>query len=274
MLGTHQARRRAEIERPAFSRSRRCRVDWYSPVMAATPRSTASPATTSKSVKRRNVAERPKRADALTGKPDVRIFMSYSHHDAGAQAKLNRHLAPWRRDGVTVWYDENIEPGAALSTEIGRELRRAHIFVALFSPAYIDSHYCWDIEYKRAMSRRARKLMRVVAVVVKPCGWKQTRAAGFKLLPKDGIPPEGWSSSDAAYVNVAQGIGEVIKAVRRELTAKPAAAARAASKLTHKPKLKPTPPKATTGGPGQASAGALTGSGKQRPRNRKAQSKR
>jgi hypothetical protein len=33
--------------------------------------------------------------------------------------------------------------------------------------------------------RRARKQVRVIGVVVKPCGWKQTRAAGFKLLPAD-----------------------------------------------------------------------------------------
>jgi len=131
--------------------------------MAATPRSTVPAGTAGKSVKRRSTTNKPKRSAAFTSKPDVRIFMSYSHQDATAQAKLNTHLALWRRDGVTVWYDENIEPGAGLSTEIARELRRAHIFVALFSPACIDSHYCWDIEYKRAMSRRARKLMRVVA---------------------------------------------------------------------------------------------------------------
>lgn len=233
--------------------------------MAATPRTTA-PATAAKPVKRCSVSDKPKRTAAPTGKPEVRIFISYSHQDAAAQAKLNTHLAPWRRDGVTVWYDENIDPGAELKTEIARELRRAHIFVALFSPAYIDSHYCWDIEYKRAMSRRARKLMRVVAVVVKPCGWKQTRAAGFKLLPKNGIPPEAWSSSDAAYVNVAQGVGEVIKIVRRELTAKPVAPARAASKA----KFKSAAPKAMTGGPEKARAGSPTQSAKRRPRNRKA----
>ncbi|RYF22026.1 MAG: toll/interleukin-1 receptor domain-containing protein, partial [Oxalobacteraceae bacterium] len=123
--------------------------------MATTPRSTASAAKAAKPSKQRSAASKPKRLAALTGKPDIRIFMSYSHQDAAAQAKLNTHLAPWRRDSVTVWYDENIEPGAGLSTEIARELRRAHIFVALFSPAYLDSHYCWDIEYKRAMARRA-----------------------------------------------------------------------------------------------------------------------
>lgn len=222
--------------------ARRCRVERYSPVMTAKSRNTVPAA---KAAKGRNVADKPKRSAGGARKPDIRIFVSYSHHDAAAQAKLNTHLAPWQRDGVTVWYDENIEPGAGLDTEIARELRRAHIFVALFSPAYLASHYCWNIEYKRAMGRRERKLMRVVAVVVKPCSWKQTRAAGFKLLPRDGIPPERWSSSDAAFVNVAEGIGEVIKTVRRELEMKPAKPPRAMPKSGPKPKSGSKPSKAT-----------------------------
>jgi len=211
--------------------------------MAVKSRSIAPASTAASSAKGRKVADKLKRSAEGPGKPNIRIFVSYSHHDAAAQRKLNTHLAPWQRDGVTIWYDENIEPGAELDTEIARELRRAHIFVALFSPAYLASHYCWNIEYKRAMGRRERKLIRVVAVVVKPCAWKQTRAAGFKLLPKDGVPPERWSSSDAAFVNVAQGIGEVIKAVRRELAMKPAKPARATPKPRPKPKSGPKPPK-------------------------------
>jgi hypothetical protein len=190
------------------------------PIRKKPPKTTKSmPAAT------RPASKKPKASAKGNAKPEVRIFVSYSHQDVAAQQKLHTHLAPWRRDGASVWYDENIEPGAALGTEIARELRRAHIFVALFSPAYLDSNYCWNIEYRRAMGRRARKLMRVVAVVVKPCGWKQTPAAGFKLLPRDGIPPERWSSHDAAFVNAARGIGEVIAAVRRERAARPATTA-------------------------------------------------
>lgn len=229
----------------------RCCVHRYSPVMAVKPRKPALATKGTRPVKRRNAVDKRSRPAGVTGKPNVRIFISYSHHDAAAQAKLNTHLAPWRRDGVTVWYDENIEPGAELNAEIARELRQAHIFVALFSPAYLESNYCWDVEYKRAMGRRARKLMRVIAVVVKPCGWKQTRAAGFKLLPKDGLPPERWSSSDAAYLDAAQGIGAVIKAVRREMTAKPAGLDPAASKLTRKSKPKPASPKSAFGTSGK-----------------------
>lgn len=189
-------------------------------------------------------------ATKVDGNRDVRIFMSYSHQDAAAQARLDTHLAPWRRAGVTVWYDGNIDPGADLDTEIARKLREADIFVALFSPAYLASRYCWEVEYKRAMGRRARKLMRVVAVVVKPCAWKETRAAGFKLLPKDGLPPERWSSSDAAYLDAAQGIGTVIKAVRRELAGRPTPGPRTRGKSASgsKPDSKPSP---GTGKPGK-----------------------
>lgn len=204
----------------------------YNVVMVAGSPSAKS--TKPKPPARRSAAPAAKAEKTAAAKDGVRIFVSYSHRDASAQQKLHTHLAPWRRDGVTVWYDENIEPGAELGTDIARELRRAHIFVALFSPSYLDSNYCWNIEYKRAMSRRARKLLRVIAVVVKPCGWKQTPASGFKLLPRDGLPPERWSSLDAAFVDAARGIGEVIAAVRRELAVKAAPGATPA-KSTRKP---------------------------------------
>ncbi|MEC3950148.1 toll/interleukin-1 receptor domain-containing protein [Sphingobium sp. HWE2-09] len=170
-----------------------------------------------KSAPARRPATAASKGKPPSGKPEVRIFVSYSHKDEIAQQKLKTHLAPWRRDGVRVWTDNDMAAGASLGTDIARELRQAHIFVALFSPSYLDSNYCWNIEYRRAMGRRARKLMRVVAVIVKPCSWKHTSAAGFKLLPKDGVPPESWSSHDAAYVDAARGIGDLIATVRREL---------------------------------------------------------
>lgn len=219
----------------------------------------SKPKTQSKRVAPTGATERPVKKAEL---PEVRIFVSYSHKDAAAQEKLQTHLAPWKRNGVTVFVDENIEPGAQLDPEIARELRRAHIFVALFSPSYLDSNYCWNIEYKRAMDRRARKQVRVIGVVVKPCGWKHTRAAGFKLLPKDGREPERWSSSDAAYVNIAEGVGEVIKTVRREMAAATVNRARNVAKRT--PKVKPQTPKAATSG--KARVREPTKAAKARPR--------
>jgi hypothetical protein len=88
-----------------------------------------------------------------TGKPEVRIFVSYSHVDAAARTKLETHLAPLIKDGVRTWFDGRIDPGDALDASISRALRQAHILVALLSPEYISSRYC-QLGYDSAMARR------------------------------------------------------------------------------------------------------------------------
>lgn len=165
-------------------------------------------------------------------KPEIHIFVSYSHADAGARDKLQTHLAALMRDNVSVWFDVGMDAGDALDSGIARALRRAHILVALLSPDYLASRYCWNIEYRRAMNRRARGTMRVVAAVVRPCDWKATRAAGFKLLPRDGRPVIRWRSADDAFLNIAEGIRSVVKTLRREMTTAPV-----------KPSRTPTSPK-------------------------------
>ncbi|CAO4145511.1 hypothetical protein LPLAFNJD_LOCUS1959 [Methylorubrum aminovorans] len=195
-------------------------------------------------------------------KPEVRIFVSYSHRDADARARLETHLAPLKREGVTTWFDGDLNAGDKLDTEIARELRKAHVFVGLLSPDYLASNYCWRIEYKRAMGRRARGTMRVVAVVVRPCDWKSTPAAGFKLLPEDGKEVTRWRSADDAFLNVAQGIRRVVAAVRKDMAAtasQPAEKKRGAPKAARKPAAKrPATAKLKTSGTGTRTAGAST----------------
>lgn len=154
---------------------------------------------------------------APASKPEVRLFVSYSHKDEAARDKLDTHLAQLKREDVSTWFDGDLSAGEALDPNISRQLRRAHVFVALFSPDYLASKYCWEIEYKRAMARRARGTIRVVAVLVRPCDWRNTRAANFKLLPKDGRPASDWRPTDKAYLDAANGIREVVKAVRSKL---------------------------------------------------------
>ncbi|HEX7760124.1 MAG TPA: toll/interleukin-1 receptor domain-containing protein [Caulobacteraceae bacterium] len=158
---------------------------------------------------------------------EVRIFVSYSHVDSAVRDKLEVHLAALKRDGVVTWYDGDMQAGDALDTEIARALRQSHLFVALLSPEYLASHYCWKLEYQRAMGRRARGTLRVVAVVVRPCDWKATTASGFKLLPTDGKPVSRWRSQDQALLDVTQGIRKVVQAIRKETSAQEALAPRA-----------------------------------------------
>jgi len=220
-----------------------------------TKKPVAPPKATAASQPKPKVALQPK---ATSEKPEVRVFVSYSHRDADARARLETHLAPLKRDGVTTWFDGDLNAGDKLDTEISRALRNAHVFVGLLSPDYLASNYCWKIEYRRAMNRRANGTMQVVAVVVRPCDWKSTSAAGFKLLPEDGREVTRWRSADDAYLNVAQGIRRVVSTNRKELASKaitsPTRKRPAGPKAASKPAIKPQTPRS----PKTVIAGART----------------
>ena len=183
---------------------------------------------------------------------EVQIFVSYSHVDSAIRDKLEVHLAALKRDGVVTWYDGDMQAGDALDSEISRALRQSHLFVALLSPDYLASNYCWKLEYQRAMGRRARGALRVAAVVVRPCDWKATTAARFKLLPTDGKPVSRWRSQDQALLDVTQGIRRVVQAIRKEASTQEA--------------LPPSARAAKVGGPAGAPARLKRGSVRARKR--------
>ncbi len=214
------------------------------------------------SVPAKATAPKPKKAK-------VRIFVSYCHANAIQQAKLQIHLAQLKRDEVETWFDGDMEAGDRLNTEISRKLREADIFVALMSPEYIASHWC-QLEYRRAMGRRAKGSMRVVVVVVRPCAWKDTGASDLKVLPRDGRTVSDWRSMDHAFANVAEGIKGAVKAVRAALPpavpTRPAKATRSASALVAKKRL--VPAKGGRSAAPKASPGAGAAKGKRPERSR------
>ncbi len=142
----------------------------------------------------------------------VRVFVSYSHKDAGFRSKLEVHLAALKREGaVQTFFDGDIHPGANLDASIKRELREAGVFVALASPEYLNSDYCFVKEYQYALRRAGRKTMHVVVAVIRPCQWKHTRMGRYKALPEDGKEVTTWGNRDSAFEDIVTGVRRVVK---------------------------------------------------------------
>lgn len=213
-----------------------------------TVRARAKPTSSRASTPKATSSAKPRPVAPAT-KAEVRVFVSYSHADAGVQARLETHLAVLKRDGVTTWFDGDMLTGDALDREIARALRQAHIFVALVSSDYLNSRYC-QLEYRRAMGRRAKGLMRVAAVVVRPCDWKAASMAAFKLLPHDGRAVSDFRRADTALVGVVQALRALVKAVRSEAVRQaPVKSSKPRSPARQQTGRKPGSSKATGGNP-------------------------
>lgn len=148
----------------------------------------------------------------------IKIFFSYSHLDEKIMEGLHKHLKTLIRNQVIdTWYDRKIVPGNELNSEIMLELETADIVLLLMSSNFIDSEYCYNIEMSKALELNSENKLRVIPVILKPCGWIDTPIKSLKVLPKDGRPilDSFWESNDHAYQNVYDGIKQVIDDIKK-----------------------------------------------------------
>jgi hypothetical protein len=175
----------------------------------------------------------------------MKAFISYSHRDEPMLERLHTHLALLRREGgIADWYDRQIIAGGHIDREVSTQLESSQIFLALVSPDFLNSNYCYEKEMIRAIERHAGGEIVIVPIVLEPCDWLASPLKEFKAVPKDGKPISQWTNANAAWLEV---VTELRRLVTSMSTANPRVAQEksvstpeVASKLASKYRLKKT----------------------------------
>ena len=137
----------------------------------------------------------------------MKAFISYSHKDDTALERLHVHLKQLQRDGQMVsWTDEKITAGSKIDNAISKELLSSQLFLALVSPDYIFSNYCFEKEFTKALELQKEGKLIIVPIIVEPCDWLSTPLSTFKALPKDGKAVSEWNNPNTAYLDVVQNL--------------------------------------------------------------------
>jgi hypothetical protein len=148
-----------------------------------------------------------------------KVFISYSHRDEKALARLHTHLAMLRRENlVTAWYDREILAGGDIDREVSSNLRDSDLFLALVSPDFLESNYCYEREMENALERHENGTLRVIPIILEPCDWKSSPLGKLKALPKDGKPISLWTNENVAYLDVVTEIRRLIGTLERNQT--------------------------------------------------------
>lgn len=142
----------------------------------------------------------------------MKAFISYSHKDEDYLQKLQVTLAQVKRQGLLQdWTDHDIEAGDRFNQKIDKELDLSQLFIALVSPDYIASNYCYDKEFKQAQQLEMENKIKIVPIICRPCDWKNTPFSEFKAMPKDGKAMSDWQNEDSAFFNVIEMLRSLIK---------------------------------------------------------------
>ena len=171
----------------------------------------------------------------------AKLFTSYSHRDERALERLHTHLAMLKREGlIAAWHDRAILAGDNIDNQIDSHLAEGDIFLALVSPDFLDSKYCYEREMTTALKRHDEGTLRVIPIIQEPCDWTSSPLGQLRALPKDGKAISTWTNENVAYV-------DIVKELRRALAG-------------------PTPPHAAKSSPSQPQQATETAPRKYRVR--------
>ena len=167
----------------------------------------------------------------------AKVIISYAHEDARVLERLHKHLAVLRREGkISEWFDRQILVGVKLDQEISANLDDADIFLAIVSPDFLASNYCYEREMARAIERHEAGKMRIVPIIAEPCEWLQTPLKQFKAAPRDGKPISDWTNPNTAYLDIAGELRRLVEAM--EEGARPSAQKRESAATSRKYRVK------------------------------------
>lgn len=145
----------------------------------------------------------------------MKAFISYSHVDEKYVNRLHTHLSLMKRDGlINAWYDREISTGDEINQEIEQNLLDSDIFLAITSPDFLASRYCYEEEMSKAIEMHKTGKIRIVPIIIEPCDWLNSPLKEFSATPRDGKPVSEWSNPNTAFL-------EIITALRKVVTIEP-----------------------------------------------------
>ena len=150
----------------------------------------------------------------------IKLFYSYSHKDETYRGNMEKSLAILEQDGLLYeWFDGKILPGESISSKIMEEMDKADIFVFLISPDFIASQECIkEWEHARKLCSDGNPKFRI-PIIVRPCPWLDLlNGDDVKALPNDGKPVASYDHQDEAWLEVYQGVKEVLNKIRNYFT--------------------------------------------------------
>ena len=144
------------------------------------------------------------------------LFYSYSHKDERYRSAMETALSQLKNDKLLEdWFDQKILSGQKISKEIKQKMNEADIFVFLLSPDFIGSDACIEEwEYAKQLADEGKPVSRI-PILLRDCPWKDFLGNDdVKGLPNDFNPVANFDQQDSAWLEVYNGIKDVINELK------------------------------------------------------------
>ena len=149
-------------------------------------------------------------------KTNIDVFIAYARKDVKFLDELRIYLKPLdRHKTIKIWDEGEIIPGTAWETDIKTNLHNADIILLLVSHYSLGSDDFYENEMADALERHNKEKTIVTPVILSACAWKLTDLKKLKPLPTGEKPLKNWDDESSAYMDIVDGLLEIIKEVQK-----------------------------------------------------------
>lgn len=140
----------------------------------------------------------------------INIFISYSHKDIQYKEELDSHLRVVERwYNSKIWSDKWIKSGEVFNEAISNKLNKSDMVIYLISSDFLNSSYCYDIEFQTIYEKHNYGDVVIIPVIVRPCGWYYDKNINTILSATfQGKSISEYENRDLAYLEI---VTQVIK---------------------------------------------------------------
>ena len=146
----------------------------------------------------------------------LKVFIFYSQKDEEFRDFLEDRLILLKDlKLIESWRDRQII-GKKWDGDMYPLLDRAEMILLLISQSFLASDFCKSKDIKKAIERHKSGTAKVIPLMIYPIrNWHKTPFAELELLPKDGLPIIDWPKEEAAFLDIAVGIGERVLELKK-----------------------------------------------------------
>jgi len=143
----------------------------------------------------------------------VRLVLLYTAQDARWAEALELHLRPLEQHErrIELWSLSRIRAGEDRRLVLKERLAQADVVLVLMSADFLASEYMVN-----EIPQLVREGKRVVPILLRPAMLESSPFAEFHPLPRNGKPISMWTNVDAAWLDVGNGIRQLLDTVGKQ----------------------------------------------------------